>query len=341
MNRRSTFLHGALIFFGFLTALILSGLLAGNLYVRHMLSQVHYVDPNTTPTLTQEQLDAYLATDVPEPGTGIPTVAPQDSTFDTHDTQIGGNDSRILNILLIGQDRQEGEFRARSDSIILCTFHQDTATLTMTSFLRDLYVEIPGYQDNRINVAYAAGGMPLLNKTLENNFGIHVDGNIEVDFSQFAKIVDLLGGVRIELRQDEARWINKHTGSNLSQGSQLLNGDQALFYVRIRSLDADGDFSRTSRQRKLLSSLLEAYQDASLSTLLTLLTDMLPMITTDMTQTQIVRLATDLFPILADLTVVSQQIPADGTYSGKSIRGMSVLVADMDAARKLLKETLQ
>ena len=340
MNRRPTFLRSALIVFGVLTALILSGLLAGNLYLRHMLSRVHYVDPSTTPTLTQEQLDAYLATDVPEPNMDVPTMNPEDITFDAHGTQIGGDESRIINILLIGQDRQEGEPRARSDSIILCTFHPDTATLTMTSFLRDLYVKIPGYQDNRINVAYAAGGMPLLNKTLENNFGIHVDGNIEVDFSQFARIVDLLGGVRIELRQDEASWINKHTGSNLSQGSQLLSGDQALFYARIRSLDADGDFSRTSRQRKLLSSLLEAYQNASLSTLLTLLSDILPMITTDMTQTQIVGLATDLFPLLADLTVVSQQIPADGTYSGKSIRGMSVLVADMDAARRLLEETL-
>lgn len=341
MNKKSAVVHAFLILLGILAALLLTGLLAGNLYVRYMLGRVHYVDPNTTPTLTQEQLDAYLASDMPNPEMDIPTMNPGDITFDAHDTQIGGNDSRIINILLIGQDRQAGELRARSDSIILCTLHKDTDTLTMTSFLRDLYVKIPGYQDNRINVAYAAGGMPLLNRTLEDNFGIHVDGNIEVDFSQFAQIVDLLGGVRIELREDEARWISKSTGRTISHGSQLLTGDQALAYARIRTLDADGDFSRTERQRKLLSSVLEAYKDASLSTVLTLLDEILPMITTDMTHTQIIRFATDLFPILTKLTVVSQRIPADGTYSGKSIRGMSVLVADMDAARKLLEETLR
>ena len=85
-------------------------------------------------------------------------------------------------------------------------------------------------------MAYAAGGMPLLNKTLENNFGVHIDGNVEVDFYQFADIVDLLGGVEVDLRNDEAQWVNRETGSGLSEGTNLLNGQQALAYARIRKL---------------------------------------------------------------------------------------------------------
>lgn len=308
-------------------------------YFYHLLNQIHYVDPETAPTLSQEQLDAYLSAET-EDGTHstAPSMEPEEVEFETHDTQIDSSD--IRNILLIGQDRREGESRARSDTMILCTFNKAEKTLTLTSFLRDLYVEIPGYQNNRINAAYPAGGMTLLNKTLETNFGIHIDGNIEVDFQQFSKIVDLLGGVTIELRQDEADSINKGVPGALTAGPQLLNGSQALAYARIRKLDSDGDFSRTSRQRKLLEALLATYKNASLPTMLSLLSQLLPMVTTDMTETELLSLALELFPVLSDMKITSQHIPAEGTYSYKTIRGMAVLVADLEAARQLLKETL-
>ena len=168
----------------------------------------------------------------------------------------------------------------------------------------------------------------------------HIDGNIEVDFNQFAQIVDLLGGVTMELRQDEADVINRDAPGTVSAGTQLLTGQQALAYARIRSLDADGDFSRTNRQRKVISALLDSYKNASLSTVLSLLDDILPMITTDMNDVKIIAYATELFPMLSGADIVSQRIPADGSYSGKMINGMSVLVADMEASRQLLEDTL-
>ena len=180
---------------------------------QNLLGMVNYVNPETTPTLSQEELDAYLAT---EETTAAPlaTESPE-VEFKDHDTQISGNN--ILNILLIGQDRKDGQVRARSDTILLCTFHKSEKTLTMTSFLRDLYVKIPGYKNNRLNAAYAAGGMKLLNQTLETNFGIQVDGNVEVDFTQFAQIIDLLDGVTLTLRQDEAEAINAAVPGNLKE----------------------------------------------------------------------------------------------------------------------------
>ena len=247
----------------------------------------------------------------------------------------------VINILLIGQDRRPGEDHARSDAMILCTFHKDSKQLTMTSILRDLYVKIPGHEDNRINAAYAFGGRKLLQKTLEENFGIQVNGTVEVDFSQFAEVVDLLGGVTIDLRADEARVINAETVGTVTEGSCLLNGKQALSYTRIRSLDADGDFSRTNRQRKVMAAILETFRSKDLKTMLSLVDDILPMITTDMSNLKIIAYGLELFPMLSDMTLVSQRIPADGTYTGQMIRGMSVLVADMEAARQLLEETVE
>ncbi len=261
-------------------------------------------------------------------------------SFGTKDDQIGGPGSHIVNILLIGQDRREGEERARSDSMILCTFNKRTKQITMTSFLRDLYVPIPGHGSNRINAAYTLGGMKLLDKTLRENFGIYIDGNVEVDFGHFAQIIDLLGGVDMELRQDEANFINKETGSDLAAGMQRLNGEQALMYSRIRKLDSDGDFSRTDRQRKVMSALFQAYKNSGINTMLSLVQQILPMVDTDMGTIEMMLLAMELVPMLSQAEVVSQHVPAAGTYTDQNIQGMSVLVPDTEAVRQMLENTL-
>lgn len=250
---------------------------------------------------------------------------------------LGTRESNVVNILLIGQDSREGESQARSDSMILCTLDREADRLTTTSFLRDLYLPIPGHGSNRINAAYSFGGMPLLEQTLEENFGITIDGAIEVDFQQFSGIIDMLGGVSIELRQDEADFLNRETGSDLTEGTHTLTGHQALTYSRIRSLDRDGDFSRTSRQRKVLQALLEGFRSAKPSELLSLARQLLPMISTDLNQGQLLMLALEIAPQLSGLQMSSQRIPADGTFFDDTIDGMQVLVADLDAARQLLQ----
>lgn len=93
----------------------------------------------------------------------------------------GMKDKEVINILLIGQDRREGQARQRSDSMILCSINKARKKIILTSIMRDLYVPIPGYSDNRINAAYQFGGMPLLDQVIEESLGVHVDGNVEVD----------------------------------------------------------------------------------------------------------------------------------------------------------------
>lgn len=254
--------------------------------------------------------------------------------------RIGGSGSDLLNILLVGQDSREGEASGRSDSMILCTYNKATRHLTMTSFLRDLYIPIPGHGSNRINAAYSFGGTPLLKKTIDENFNIAIDGSIEVDFTRFSEIIDQLGGVEIELRPDEAEVINHQTGSDLTEGLQKLNGFQALTYSRIRSLDMDGDFSRTNRQRKVMSALVDSLRGAGIQELTPVIGKILPMITTDLNRAQLFLYALEILPQLSEIDIQSQRIPADGTFTDKTIDGMSVLVADMDAQRQHLQNTL-
>lgn len=302
--------------------LLLVVMLGGSIYANHQLSQINYVNQK-------------------EPGELLEFLKSGGSGQEEgSEGLMGGKGSGVVNIMLIGQDRRENEGRTRSDTMILCTFNKKTKTLTMTSFLRDLYVAIPGYGSNRLNSAYAFGGMDLLDKTISQNFQVHVDGNVEVDFSQFAQIVDALGGVEMELRQDEAEFINYETGSEYSAGTWVLSGDQALAYSRIRKLDADGDFSRTNRQRKVLSAILDSYRSASLPQMLSMTTQILPMITTDMSNMQILGHAMELFPMLSGLEIVSSRIPAAGTFSNQNIDGMAVLVPDLEANRQVLQQCM-
>jgi len=305
-----------------LLGIVLAVMLGGTLIFRHYLNQIQYTEPQKS--TDSSILSAFSA--IPLGNLG--------------ENRIGGPGSSLLNILLIGQDAREGDTQARSDTMILCSYNKKTNTLVMTSFLRDLYVEIPGHGSNRINAAYSFGGTKLLKQTMEHNFGLYIDGSIEVDFNHFSEIIDHLGGVELHLRQDEAKVINQQTGSNLSEGLQKLDGTQALTYSRIRKLDSDGDFSRTSRQRKVITALVDAFREIRITEMTPLLNDLLPMITTDLNPGQILFCALEVVPNLSAMETDSQKIPADGTFTDKTIDGMAVLVADMAAQRQHLKNTL-
>ena len=248
--------------------------------------------------------------------------------------------NQVSNILLVGRDDYAGTDRCRSDSIILCTFRAGSNKLTMTSILRDLYVPIPGHRSNRINAAYALGGMELLEQTVEETFDITLDGSAVVDFTRFPQLIDLLGGGTLELRADEAEAINHRFPGSAQEGLCRLNGDQALAYVRIRKLDDDGDFSRTDRQRKLLQALLDAYRNATLPQILQLLPEALSLVETNMDKRQLMKTVKTVLPALPSLQVTQQHIPAPGTYRYRTLRGMCVLVADLEAAKSLLRQTI-
>ena len=288
-------------------------------YAEHLLGHIHYVgkeDTMSSQDIEDSMTDGLESMDPDEslPDiTDLPTVS---HPYGTDDPSVVMGD--IVNILLIGEDRREGESRARSDSMILVTFNKTTAEITMTSFMRDSYVHIPGYLDNKINAAYQWGGMALLEETLNYNYGVEVDGSVAVNFSQFEQVIDLLGGVDLTLTQAECDEINRQFGVVLSPGTQRLNGEHALAYARIRKLD--DDYHRASRQRELLMSLLDRYKSLSLVDMLSVLADVLSLVSTNMEKRQIVSLATELYPMLSGADFGEAQIPAAGTFDGGNVQ---------------------
>ncbi|MBR4857548.1 MAG: LCP family protein [Clostridia bacterium] len=258
-------------------------------------------------------------------------IEPEDVTWNGDMFEAINNDG-LLNILLIGQDRRPDEGRQRSDCMILCSLNPETNELSMISFLRDLYVQIPGYSDNRLNAAYVFGGFDLIKETFNLNFGVNIDGCLEVDFDSFEQIVDIVGGVDIELTSAEAEIV----GSGATEGLCHLNGEQALTYTRIRKIDSD--FQRTERQRTLLNAVFSKMKGCGLTELMTLVSEILPLMTTDMTDDDLMSLAFNLASSLSELKIENYGVPSSGNYQNATINGMAVLVPDLYEIKKLIFE---
>lgn len=256
----------------------------------------------------------------------------------------------VYNILLIGSDTRESGEVGRSDAMILVSINQKTQTIYLTSFLRDCYVSIPGYGNTRLNHAFAYGGPDLLEKTLEQNFKVHVDRYVAVDFFSFMDVIDTLGGVYINVSEDEQKVTNNYIWSMnklmdedwsddylWSSGWQKLNGKQALCYARNRY--TGNDYERTARQRAIINQIIDGAMQASPATLVDLAQVILPQVTTDMTKSEILGYAANVAAYLG-YDIQQQQIPTSGTYSSATISGMSVISLDLDANIKYLQGTV-
>lgn len=318
-------------------ALVLLLLILGTVYMESMMGLINKNPDNENLSASEYEDFLNSQTETIDPNfTGV-VLNPEDIIWDNHGGIIDTSEN-IINILLIGQDRRPGEVRTRSDAMILCTVNKAKKTITMTSFMRDMYVQIPGYYDDRINVCYALGGMDLLDKCLEKNFGVQVDGNIEVDFNGFVSVINAIDGVDIELTGAEARHLNGQ-GFNLSEGMNHLTGEAALAYSRIRALD--NDFGRTARQRTVLTAVLQKAKTLSLGELNGLLKTILPMLTTDLTNAEILNYTLDLFPLLSGLKIKTERIPVDGSYQNASIREMAVLVPNLETNYNVLVDIMK
>ena len=326
-----------LIVISVVLALILIALIVGTAYMESLLNLINKNPDDSTISSSEYEEFINNQTESVDPTFTGETVDPTDVQWGENTEAVKHGD-HIINIMLIGQDRRPGEGRTRSDSMILCTINKKTKELTMTSFMRDMYVQISGYEDNRMNACYAFGGMKLLNACLKDNFGVYVDGNIEVDFDGFKKVIDLVGGVDIKLSNSEANHLIKQ-GYKVVAGMNHMDGATALAHARNRSIGS-GDFSRTERQREVLTAVLNKCKGLSLTQLNNLLQSILPTITTDMSNREIMDCFMEIAPMLGSLKMTTQRIPLDDTYKYASIRGMSVLVPDLEANRQFLKEML-
>ena len=249
-------------------------------------------------------------------------------------------EQKVYNILLLGEENIEsGGGRGRSDLIMIATINEEDGSIKLTSVMRDILVAIPGHSDNRLNAAYAMGGVSLVYQTLANNLGVDIDNYAKVNFESFEKIIDAIGGVDIELTEEEAAYLNRtnyisnEKYRNVKAGKNHFNGNQALGYCRIRKVGTSGreysDFGRTSRQRMLLESIVTSIKDMNLKQLKRFCDKCLPYVTTDIDEETLEKYMKAVINIGLDKKIRDYRIPIDGTYSDANLRGMLVTKVDL------------
>ncbi len=277
------------------------------------------------------------------------------SSFDTEeqlsenshiDESVLYKDNAQINVLLVGVDAREGETESRSDTMILVTLDHKNQQIKLTSFLRDSYVEIAGKgRKAKLNAAFFQGGIQTLTDTLELNFKVDIDYYAMVDFEIFTTIVDEIGGINVDVTAKESRYSKwSDNGEKLvpiEAGEDVhLNGEQALWYSRMRSLDSD--FMRTQRQRKVISAIVAKAKTLSMDKLYSLAKTIIPLVKTNLDSQEILNMGTEaLVKKLYSYSLVQQQIPADGTWHDENIQGVGAsLVMDLDENAEILKNFL-
>lgn len=228
-------------------------------------------------------------------------------------------DQDVINILLLGADKRESEAAiGRSDSIMIATMDIKNGALKLTTLMRDMYIEIPGHGMNKFNAAYAFGGPKLTYETIANSFDIKLDGYVVVDMKIFRDVVDQIGGVEMNLTEEEALYLqsayatSSHGETAVKAGMNTLTGYQALAYSRIRQ-DVTGDFGRTDRQRKVLMSIYEKVMELPITEMTNLVFDALGDITTDLDEAHVRSLLTSLIK-MGTVEIEQHRIPLEGTY---------------------------
>ena len=213
-------------------------------------------------------------------------------------------------------------------------------------------MDIPGHDGNRLNAAYAYGGPELLMETLEENFDIEVNRYMLVNFQAFANLVDAVGGVDLELSNEEVQYVNgylveynqlegrpegtDYLDTSLS-GTIHLNGPQALAYCRNRYIGSD--FARTERQRKVVTAAVKNAPLALVTNGGDLIEGVMSNVTTNLTKTELSGLMMQA-PSMLTYDMVSGSIPLEGTYSNANIRGMAVLEVDFEANKQYIQEEI-
>lgn len=238
---------------------------------------------------------------------------------------------KIINIALFGIDAEDGE-AGRSDSIMIATIDTIHKKLKLTSIMRDSYVNISGRGNDKINHAYAFGGPQLAIKTLNENFDLNISDFVSVNFTTLPRIIDILGGVTIDITSEEV----SHISGISHEGEYNLNGKQALAYSRIRYA-IGGDYVRTDRQRTVLNKVFEKILTMDISNYTNIVNEVLPMLKTSLKYSDIIDLGSEVLKIGVK-ELEQGRFPRDEYCEGKIIEGIYYLTFDKEKTVKQLYE---
>ena len=319
--------------------LVLGGIVvaAGAIYYNKMMNKMNIIElPEDTYVYTEEtRLTEATEAVLTEATAAATEEVTEATTVVTEPPKAKAED--IINILVVGQSSRAGEESRMADTTMVVSVNTFDGTITVFSVLRDSYVKLPDYRGHvcgraKFTVCYGlgyqwgdiAGAMEMTNICMRDNFGVEVDYNVEIDFESFIRVVDLMGGIEIELTEAEAKYLNAddlYVTYDVQPGLQYLDGMAALSYARMRKAegDNDSDIKRSARQRLLIETLLNKVRGLGLKELQRVADILLPEITTTMTPADVVSVLTRIIPVFDQVKIVGETIPVSGTGWGEII----------------------
>ncbi len=323
--------------FMIVSAIIIAVLLGAIAYILHLMSLVNY-DPGTNlPEGGTTQPEFFATVENPEDYTDLPEA---NSVVASEHEGDGRSAAGIYNILLMGLDKDSGNL---SDTMIVVTIDVNNKAIKLTSFLRDILVPIPGHSRNQLNTVYRTGGIKLIKEVFAKSFDLCIDGYVAVNYSEFTKVIDALGGVSVYMSAEEANYLNttnyisdpQYRNLEVYTGVHWLNGAQATGYSRVRKIGHENelyDFGRTTRQREVLTALYEQLKSKSLPELLGLMETVLPLVTTDLDPLEMTNIATKAVAAGVLSSEMEQlRIPLDELHQNAYYEKMLVLDIDFEA----------
>lgn len=256
------------------------------------------------------------------------------------------------NILLLGSDDRDMSQRAgRTDTIMILSVNQAEGRAKLTSIMRDTWVGISGKGNNKINAANVFGGPELAVQTVNENFGTDIEDYVLINMQDLSMIIDLFGGVDLELSASEVKHTNDYIAGYIDQsynhtpypdetrvsgsGMMHLNGLQAMSFCRDRYTDSD--FGRVMRQQKVLLAMAEKAQNMEVSEVLDIAGQMQEKVSTNLTSEEAAALATAVLSV--DIAAIGQyRIPADGAYKSGTFDGTWMIKADLEENAEILRQ---
>lgn len=255
----------------------------------------------------------------------------------------------ITLIALFGSDYSEYYETSSSDSTMILAIDNKNKKIKLCSLMRDIYLDLPQGGKMNLNYTILNGGPASILKTINYNFNLSIDKFVQVDLERLPKIIDVLGGVEIEITDDELKYINgyidnidKHNGTKTEHittaGRQLLNGTQASAYCRIRYTEGR-DFKRTERQRDVLNALFVKFKDINLIEVPAMINEILPLVTTNLTNGEIISISKDALSMGLS-NIEQRRFPSDGNIINTEFTDMYHMNIDIDATTKELHNFL-
>ena len=250
------------------------------------------------------------------------------------------SDDNVKNILLVGTDKRGSESGyGRADAILIATIDEKNGQLKVTSLVEDSLLEVPGYGENTLSMAYSIGGISLLYHTIASNYGIRLDNYAVLQFNNLVNAIDEIGGVKVELSDFEATYMQQHYNNAVNQvqsGNFIMNGTQALAYMRIKQ-DPAGEFGRAVRIRKVIKSLYSDLTQQPVDKLMDLTKKLLGNVVSDIGSNDVRTYLAQVVK-LSTAPLKEKTIPEEGMYQATVVEGQTRFAADPEKLKQGLTD---